>query len=140
MPSHELSSNIEKNTYGLFGSKDSHVTTYRSMLYPQPFRRDRCTSAEPSSRFNGRPTKLSPPFSALSQKSSSTCDWWSTGAFVEPDKLTPRKRTVLPALSTKLVSIVCKKLGPTGFPVVGDTEGTLGMTSRVKDFYEDVRN
>jgi hypothetical protein len=98
------------------------------MLKPQPLRRARWTSAEPSSIFSGLPMKFSPPFSASSQKSSRTYEGFPTGAFDEPERLTPRRSRVRPALSTKLQSVVWIKDEDVGWPVAGDTEGTLGIS------------
>jgi hypothetical protein len=97
------------------------------MLKPQPRRRERCTSAEPSSRFNGRCTKLFPPASACSQKPSRRYEGSPTGAFDEPDKFTPRNKSMRPWESTKLPSMVCMKPGGVRQPVVGETAGILGM-------------
>lgn len=87
-------------THGPACSSDSQVTTYRSMLNPHPFKRVRCTSADPSSRFNGRPMNDSSPLSPASQKPSNVCEGAPTGALSAPERLIPRRRTVRPALST----------------------------------------
>jgi len=47
--------------YGPSCSRDSHVKGIRSRLKPQPWSLARWTSALPSSRFSGRPIKLSFP-------------------------------------------------------------------------------
>jgi len=118
---------MSRGTHGPACSSASHVTGNRSKLKPQPLSLVRCTSAEPSSRFSGCPRKLSSPASALSQKSSRIYEGRSTGAFDDPERLTPRKRRVRPALSTKLHDVVWMKESPVGFPVVGDDEGTFGI-------------
>ena len=116
-----------RGTHGPACSSASHVRGNRRKLKPQPLSLVRCTSAEPSSRFSGCPMKLSSPASALSQKSSRIYEGRSTGAFDDPERLTPRKRRVRPALSTKLHAVVWMKESPVGFPVVGEDEGTLGI-------------
>src|SRR5216683_8155951 len=74
--------------------------------------------------------KLFPPACALSQNPSKRYDGWPTGAFEEPERLTPRSRRVRPCESTKLPSTVCTKLEGGRSPVTGDTAGTLGMLLR----------
>jgi len=100
------------------------VTTYLIMLKPHPRSRARCTSAEPSSRLSGRPTKLSPPLSPLSSR---TYEGLLTGALAEPERLTPRSKRVLPWLSTKELLVVWMKWSGVGLPVAGEREGTRGI-------------
>jgi hypothetical protein len=97
------------------------------MLNPHPRRRARCTSAEPSSRFSGRPTKLFPPASASSQKPSCWYDGEPTGALDAPERLTPRRRSVRPWASTNAQEVVCTKSADVEAPVVGDVAGTEGI-------------
>lgn len=50
--------------------------------------------------------KPSSPFSASSQKFSRINEGFPTGAFEDPERFTPRRSRVRPALSTKLQSVV----------------------------------
>jgi len=44
-----------------------------------------------------------------------------------PERLTPRRRSVRPEVSTKLKEVVWIKSGWVGWPVAGDIEGTEGI-------------
>jgi hypothetical protein len=74
--------------------------------------------------------KLFPPASALSQNPSKRYEGSPTGAFAEPERLTPRNRRVRPWESTKLPSTVCTKFGGGRSPVAGETKGIFGMLLR----------
>ena len=112
-------------TYGPSCSRASQVTGKRIMLKPHLLSLAKCTSA--SSRSKGLPIKLFPPFSAVSQNPSSFCEGWSTGALLDPERLTPRNSKVRPVLSTKEDSVVWMNVPLVDLPVAGDMEGTLGI-------------
>jgi len=119
------------NAYGPSCSSASQVNGNLSMLKPHPLSRARCTSAEPSSTFNGLPMKLSPPSSAVSQNPSRMYDGLPIGFFEAPERLTPLRSNVRPLLSTKLQSAVCMYDDGVDRPVTGETCGTLGMFSPI---------
>lgn len=62
---------------------------------------------------------------------------WPTGALDAPERLTPRKITLLPALSTKLQAVVWRYSGGVGCPVAGDIDGTRGITEKSKQEGEE---
>lgn len=119
-------------THGPSCSNASQKTGKRKTLNPHPLRRAKCTSAEPSSSDKGLPMKELLPVCPPSQSSSLRYEGSFTGAFEEPERLTPRSRSVRPELSTKLPSTVCTKCEGVCFPVAGDTEGIRGMGVRGK--------
>lgn len=105
------------------------------MLKPHPLSLAKCKSA--SSSLKGLPIKLSPPFSAVSQNPSNLCEGWSTGALLDPERLTPRNNKVRPVLSIKEDSVVWMNAPLVDLPVAGDMEGTLGMNFLAVGWYDD---
>jgi len=86
-----LNTNSEWKTYGPACSRASQVTGNLKRLNPHPLSLDKCSSADPSSKFRGWPVNDSPPFSAVFQKFLRRCEGWSRGALLEPDRFTPRR-------------------------------------------------